>query len=504
MDTEVTTLQKASFGKIVTSLGELARSIACRFCCGNTLTLSSPGHVNIVYEKSGRNWSSITFPGAEQADVQQLMGVCSVGSFAIGGEHKGDGNYHYAFELQPNQFTTSFQLCNTSILSEIRKLMMPDMCGSIQAELYKLNIYSGPGGHFKVHVDTPQSSQMFGSLVVCLPTQFSGGALVTRHQGREVRFDWSSSPQKPMQKVSWAAFFSDVEHKVLPVTDGYRLTLTYNLYCGDKLQDMTPTANITNSPFYHELHAAVSNPHFLRDGGVLGFSCQHDYMFEDLNHTEELPRLLKGADSIVYMAGMSLGLPVIVKPVTNHLESEEEKPYCYVLPKFDKFFVDESGEYDEDCMIKWKFGTLVHYDPNIMWCQELANFQPAFIYRDGVFDCEASYAAAYQAAAILVCVPKWRKRHILGIVSQECSDEENFEPSKKKSRLEEREGEEGQEKVEEEQKKVEGQEEEEEEEEEEDVWENQKKAMPRTKARAAAFGGTDMDQLLSCDSDHST
>ena len=288
------------------------------------------------------------------------------------------------------------------------------------------------------------------------------------------------------------------------MTDGYRLTLTYNLYYGDKLQDVTPTANITNSPFYHELHAAVNNPHFLRDGGVLGFCCQHDYMFEDLNHTEELPRLLKGADSIVYMAGMSLGLPVIVKPVTNHLESEEEKPYCYVLSKFDKFFVDESGEYDEDCMIKWKFGTLVHYDTNIMWCQELTNFQPAFIYRYGVFDCEASYAAAYQAAAILVCVPKWSKRHMLGIVPQERSDEENFEPSKKKSRLEEREEEEGQEKVEEEQKKVEGQEEEEGEEEEEDVWEKQKKAMPRTKARAAAFGGTAMDQLLSCDSDHST
>ena len=509
MDTEVTTLQKAALGKIVTSLGELARSIACRFCCGNTL--SSPEHVNIVYEKSEKNWSSITFPGAEQADVQQLMGVCSVASFTISGEHEEDGHYHYACELRPNQFTTSFQLCNTSILSEIRKLMMPDMRGSIRAELYRLNIRSGPGGHFKAHVDTLRSSQMFGSLVVCLPIQFSGGALVTRHQGKEVRFDWSSSPQKPMQKVSWAAFFSDVEHEVLPVTDGYRLTLTYNLYCGDKLLNVTPTANITNSPFYHELCAAVSNPHFLRDGGVLGFSCQHDYVFEDLNHTEELPRLLKGADSIVYMAGMSLGLPVIVKPVTNHFESEEERLYCYVLPKFDKFFVDESGgvregEYDEDRMIKWKFGTLVHYDTNIMWCQELTNFQPAFAYRDGVFDSEATCAAAYQAAAILVCVPKWGKRHILGIVPQERSDEENFEPSKKKSRLEEREEEEGQEKVEEEQKKVEGQEEEEEDssDKEEDVWEKRKKAMARAKARAAAFGGTDMDQLLSCDSGHST
>jgi len=227
MDAEVTTLQKAALGKIVTSLGELASTIACRFCCGSTLTLGSPEHVNLVYEKSGRTWSSITFPGAEQADLQQLLGVCSVASFGVGGEEVTDRNYRDALKLQPNQFTTSLQLCDTPILDEIRKLMMPDMRGSIRAELYKLNIYSGPGGHFKAHVDTPRSSQMFGSLVVCLPTQFSGGALVTRHQGREVRFDWSSSPQKPMQKVSWAAFFSDVEYEVLPVTDGYRLTLTY-------------------------------------------------------------------------------------------------------------------------------------------------------------------------------------------------------------------------------------------------------------------------------------
>ena len=288
--------------------------------------------------------------------------MSSVASFGVGGEEVTDRNYRYAPKLQPNQFTTSLQLCDTPILDEIRKLMMPDMRGSIRAELYKLNIYAGPDGHFKAHVDTPRSSQMFGSLVVCLPIQFSGGALVTRHQGKEVCFDWSSSPQKPMQKVSWAAFFSDVEHEVLPVTDGYRLTLTYNLYYGDKLQDVTPTANITDSPFYHELHAAVSNPHFLRDGGVLGFSCQHDY------DTENLPCLLKGADNIVYVGAMSLGLPVIVKPVLDPLDTfRSEKPYRIVLPKFEEFFFDDSGgvdddQRDEECMIGDIVGMETHCD----------------------------------------------------------------------------------------------------------------------------------------------
>jgi hypothetical protein len=129
------------------------------------------------------------------------------------------------------------------------------------ADFYKLNIY-GPGGFFKPHYDTPRSSDMFGSLVVCLPSPHSGGGLVLRHKSnRHVShcFDWSTKPavesvsaaggdssgstiassssgsassgstQQQLGAMQWAAFYSDSEHEVLPVTDGYRITLTYNL-----------------------------------------------------------------------------------------------------------------------------------------------------------------------------------------------------------------------------------------------------------------------------------
>ena len=66
----------------------------------------------------------------------------------------------------------------------------------------------------KAHVDTPRSDQMFGSRVVCLPTQFSGGALATCHHGREVKFNWSSPLESPRKTLSWAVFFSGVEHEV--------------------------------------------------------------------------------------------------------------------------------------------------------------------------------------------------------------------------------------------------------------------------------------------------
>ena len=69
--------------------------------------------------------------------------------------------------------------------------LVPDVL-NIRAELYKMNVYSGPTGCFKAHVDTPRGGNMFGSLVVCLPSQFTGGSLVTSHKGQEVTYDWSS------------------------------------------------------------------------------------------------------------------------------------------------------------------------------------------------------------------------------------------------------------------------------------------------------------------------
>ena len=72
---------------------------------------------------------------------------------------------------------------------------------------------------------------MFGSLIVILPTEFRGGELVLRHNGKEHKYDadraTGSDDDSDSALVSWITFFSDVEHEVLPVTEGYRVTLTY-------------------------------------------------------------------------------------------------------------------------------------------------------------------------------------------------------------------------------------------------------------------------------------
>jgi len=117
-------------------------------------------------------------------------------------------------------------------------------------------------------VDTLRASRRagethFGSLVVSLPVPHTGGELVLHTRppppppppataqpphtisanpsdsapsdadapASRVRFDLSHPPRSagPLT-LRWAAFFTDVEHELMPVAEGHRISLTYNLY----------------------------------------------------------------------------------------------------------------------------------------------------------------------------------------------------------------------------------------------------------------------------------
>jgi predicted 2-oxoglutarate/Fe(II)-dependent dioxygenase YbiX len=95
----------------------------------------------------------------------------------------------------------------------------------IEAELYKLLVYD-KGSFFASHRDTEKVPGMFATLVVVLPSSSTGGELVVRHKGREERLDLRCDDPS---EAAFAAFYADCVHEVLPVTEGYRLTLVYNL-----------------------------------------------------------------------------------------------------------------------------------------------------------------------------------------------------------------------------------------------------------------------------------
>ena len=409
-----TSLSEKANEAIITGLGTLAKKCNAPFSCSGELEEEG---ATVVYRNMDGHWNAVTFPTEGDTSLCGLIAACSKASFGYKGETVTDKTYRDALKLEPDQFLTTVHISNTSILSEL-KVLMPKL-RNIRAQLYKRNIYC-TGGHFRSHVDTPRSAKMFGSLVLCLPSQFAGGCLVTRHGSEEVVYDWSSSPDNPPQKIRWASFFSNVEHEILPVTSGYRVTLTYNLY-HEGSEMLTPSIVCPEmASFKQLLSQAVGNPHFMREGGILGFVCQHKYVFEDLNVARVLPVTLKGADYYIYLEVKSLGVPVVIKPVIHG---------DYVLDKFAPFECSDAHDVrakdsdseceddDIDCAIKTWFGNSC-VDVGVTWCQsDMASYkQPAAagVVGSGFYGNEAQLECVYQSAAILIGVPRWGKaRHAL-------------------------------------------------------------------------------------------
>ena len=418
-------LQKDSAGDekpFYKRLGDLAASITSRFTFGGHLS-PAVSEVRLVFKKRDGEWSEIVFPGASEDEMKELASACSVASFGLDEKQVTDKSYRDAMKLDPDCFATTFQLSSTSVLGEVAMTMVPDV-SNLRAELYKLNIY-GPGGHFKAHVDTPRPNHMFGSLVVCLPTTFSGGALVTRHENHQVRFDWSSSPGSPKEDISWAAFFSDVEHEVLPVTDGYRVTLTYNLHGvpGDEnseidgvsqkaeVSDASSITCVVQTPFYNLLLNALGCPTFLRGGGILGFGTHHKYPQTILKSSD--PMLFKGSDQMVVKVAKALGLFVTVLPVLGRGKVKNTlSRHRYLTETFVEEFQERDGDCCEECesdvtVLSEMFHITAFKDKYITWCQDLTVWQPAGASIHMDYKMGERLRDYYQTAAILIVVPEW-------------------------------------------------------------------------------------------------
>ena len=99
------------------------------------------------------------------------------------------------------------------------------VAGTVEAEFYKLLVYD-QGSFFVSHRDTEKAPGMFATLVVVLPSLYTGGELVVRHKDRAVTLEMRAPDPS---EVAFAAFYADCPHEVLPVTSGCRLTLVYNL-----------------------------------------------------------------------------------------------------------------------------------------------------------------------------------------------------------------------------------------------------------------------------------
>ena len=148
---------------------------------------------------------------------------------------------------------------------------------------------------------------MLGSLVVIYPTAHEGGELVLRHKDHEWKFDANSlTSEQPSPSLAYVAFHSDIEHEVLKVTSGRRVTVTYNLYLVDPASRPRAPAVTPNSKSASNLQTTLQrllkSPEFLPDGGTLGFGLAHLYPVTSNTQLQEMTSYLKGEDAHVYQA----------------------------------------------------------------------------------------------------------------------------------------------------------------------------------------------------------
>ncbi|KXZ45210.1 hypothetical protein GPECTOR_57g500 [Gonium pectorale] len=383
------------------------------------------------------------------------------------------------------------------MLGDIAALMQPT-APQVFAQLHKLNIY-GPGGMFKEHVDTPVGEAHFGSLVVALPAAFEGGQLVVRHDRRTAELALgggaatTNTPKttEPMPEataaaeagrgapsiaadlasrgsggsgggggsgvglgplVHYVAFFSDCAHEVLPVSSGYRVTLTYNLIATDVaatakacvvargarrlLPTVQPLAG-GSDPLVAKLRELMARPTWQPGGATLGFLLEHKYAcsFDELTR-RSFPGILKGGDRLLYAALCDeLGLQAKFVPI--HLsdyvdedmyrdlyEEEGDKDYhedvtdirrgMFMGRDFahDEYWLRNAWLYDISMWRALKEGgfRLMMDNSDILWLGLMGEFAKAkFPVRTVVsaYGNEPSTATVYSGVAMLLRVPAW-------------------------------------------------------------------------------------------------
>ena len=267
-----------------------------------------------------------------KADYNAFHNACLPAHYGQGKELVYDEEYRLAREIRPEAFGLNFDPIKSSneVLASISRLIdIP-----ITAELYKINSY-GPGGMFKAHQDTPRGENHLGTLVVALPSHFEGGEFILRKSGEEMSLDWSTLGRKDHpHDLHWVFFYADVEHEILPVKTGYRLTVSYHIFGVRKpsteevdegaeylpVRAMGTPAEGLNlqyrlTPLFSTLISAYTDPKFLPNGGRLAFGLDHEYGVAGKSNVKFLDHYYKGKDAVLVLTLKAMGLPYQFKAV---------------------------------------------------------------------------------------------------------------------------------------------------------------------------------------------
>ncbi|KAH8833950.1 hypothetical protein DL96DRAFT_1491083 [Flagelloscypha sp. PMI_526] len=199
----------------------------------------------------------------------------------------------------------------------------------VVCNLYKLLLYE-KGSHFLSHQDTAKEPGMFASVIIVLPSKFSGGQVHLSHSKHKQVIDVSLGSAT---QTSISAWYTDVFHEVKPVTSGYRLALSYNLVASKST--ILPSLSCEMDPnvqsFCHVMRKWQARAYASYGDDEGKYACyilQHQYSAAELQRGIQA---LKGSDAhlvkSIHPAATDHKIMLCLAQLQYHVLGEAANPY---------------------------------------------------------------------------------------------------------------------------------------------------------------------------------
>ena len=164
----------------------------------------------------------VKFP-VTPAKARKLLGLGQPARFGRGEETLTDPDVRDTWEIPKHLVRAGWDSATLKdVLATVKEELGLPNGAELTADLHSLLVYE-PNQFFLAHQDSEKDDSMVGTLVVTLPSSYTGGELMVGHNEEWTAYRGSRTA------LSLVAFYADCRHEVLRVRSGYRITLTYNL-----------------------------------------------------------------------------------------------------------------------------------------------------------------------------------------------------------------------------------------------------------------------------------
>jgi predicted 2-oxoglutarate/Fe(II)-dependent dioxygenase YbiX len=172
--------------------------------------------------------------------AKKLRAVARPSPFGLREQTLHDPTVRNTWEVAASRVKIAARTWKPALARHLRTVQtdlgLPDET-QLEAVFDKLLLYE-EGQFFKPHQDSEKGDQMVGTLVVILPSEYSGGAVAVEHRGEKRVFRRAASQATDL---SLLAFYADCHHAVSPIKSGVRVALTYQLRLGGRSKAARPT-----------------------------------------------------------------------------------------------------------------------------------------------------------------------------------------------------------------------------------------------------------------------